>query len=218
MKPRRRPSLTTAPPRSGAAGRQTRRLRLLALACVAALAIAVAALAAALSGPTPTGPLSSDTSPASVAFGPNYAGLRKRVQNAGLPTMATAGSTAHTHQSLAVYVDGKQIPVPENVGIDPRADGGDMAGLHTHIPGYTLHNEGVPRPTLGQFFTVWGVTLTRSQLGFRRTGRGERVRLWVNGKPSDRLAQQPLADRQRLVVALGPEDAPAPPGPPEPEG
>lgn len=204
--------------RPTATKRWPRRLWVLAVASGAALAVAIMALVAALDGSSRAPRTHADDSVVSAEFGPNYAGLPGRLQRAGLPTMATAATAAHSHQSLAVYVNGQQVPVPENVGIDPTANGGDMAGLHTHIPGYTIHNEGVRSPTLGQFFVVWGVTLSSSQLGFSRAGSGERVRLWVNGKPSALLGRHPLKDGQRLVVALAPADAPAPPEPPQPDG
>jgi hypothetical protein len=70
----------------------------------------------------------------------------------------------HLHQHLDLYVDGRQVPVPAGIGIDPAVR---FAPLHTHDTSGVIHLESptVRTYTLGQFFAVWGVRFTRSCLG-----------------------------------------------------
>lgn len=134
------------------------------------------------------------------AFGQHYAGLDARRRAAGVTTMMdTMGSPVHFHPRLAVFADGKRLDVPANIGIDPRRDGMQMASLHTHDDSGVIHVEGQERATLGQFFAVWGVPLGSDRLGsYRRP-----VRMWVDGKPSRAFGNLKLADRQKIVLAVG---------------
>jgi hypothetical protein len=145
------------------------------------------------------------------AFGQHYAGLEQRRQAAGVPTMMdTMSSPVHFHPLLKVFVDGTQVPVPANIGIDPTKDPMQMAGLHTHDATGTVHVEGVAGAHLGQFFAIWGVPLTATQLGPYRTGGGKVVRMWVDGKRSTAFGQLALADGQRIVISFGQKTAPPP--------
>ena len=146
-------------------------------------------------------------------FGHHYEGLDGRREAAQIPTMMqTMGSEAHAHPHLWVYVDGEQVAVPANIGIDPDQDAMQMAGLHTHDGSGKLHVEGVERATLGQFFSIWGVAFSRDRLGPHRATANKTVRMWVDGKPSDAFGALQLRDGQRIVVSYGGKDAPAPGG------
>lgn len=210
-KQRRRAEREQAEQERAARERHTARLRIGGLTAVGALAV-VAAVAAFTQSSSSTP--SASGAPVS-AFDAHYADLPARLQAVGLPTMSSPQSDTHSHQSLAVYVDGRRVPVPENVGVDPSADPGDMAGLHTHSPGFTIHNEGVANPTLGEFFAVWGVPFSAIRLG-PDTAQGDRkVRMWVDGKPSQQFERLALADGERIAVTYGSDPA-APPMPPAP--
>jgi hypothetical protein len=126
-------------------------------------------------------------------FGPHYAGLDARREAAHVPTMMqTMNSRVHFHPLLAVYVDGKRITVPADIGIDPKRDSMQMAGLHTHDASGTIHVEGVEHATLGQFFRIWGVALSSTRLGPYRAGGGDAVRLWLA------KARGPATDRHQV--------------------
>jgi hypothetical protein len=138
---------------------------------------------------------------AAAPFGQHYAGLDARREAAHVPTMMqTMNGRVHFHPLLAVYVDGKRISVPADIGIDPKRDSMRMAGLHTHDASGTIHVEGVEHATLGQFFRIWGVALSSTRLGPYRAGSGNTVRMWVDGKPSQAFGSLKLADRQRIVI------------------
>jgi hypothetical protein len=174
----------------------------------------VAAIAAAIVSDGGDGTKSMQTTIAAGTdgpFGQHYAGLAQRRQAAHVPTMMdTMNSSVHLHPLLRVYVRGKQIPLPANIGIDPAQDAMQMAGLHTHDTSGTIHVEGVAAARLGQFFRVWGVPLSARQLGPYRATGDDAVRMWVDGKSSTVFGQLKLADGQRIVVSFGPKSAPPP--------
>jgi hypothetical protein len=132
------------------------------------------------------------------------AGLAERLQAIGLPPLnPVEGTAVHIHQHLDLYVDGRQVPVPAGIGIDPAVG---FAPLHTHDATGVIHVESptVRTYTLGQFFAVWGVRFTPSCLGGYCAGGGRRLRVYVDGAPyRGDPTTLPLAAHQELVVAFG---------------
>jgi hypothetical protein len=126
--------------------------------------------------------------------------------------MASPTANVHTHPHLGVWVDGRPVPVPADIGIDPRNDPGQMAGLRTHDDTGTIHNEGQAGATLGQFFAIWGVRFSKDRLGPYRTGNGRVVQLWVDGEPSRAWGSLELADGQDIRVTFGPRTTTPPRG------
>ena len=144
------------------------------------------------------------------AFGPHYEGLDDRREAAGVPTMAEAQTVgaAHFHPLLEVYVAGKQVKVPVNIGIDPLNPPSEMAGLHTHDDTGTIHNEAGTSAKLSQFFAVWGVPFSRSRLGPYRASGAKRVRMWVDGKSSTAFGSLQLKDGQQIKISFDRSSAP----------
>lgn len=114
-----------------------------------------------------------------------------RLGLAGLPPVTNAHQGSfHIHAGLRVYYDGVAVTVPKGIGLDRH----DMpvSPVHTHRANGVLHIEfSEPRDfTLGQFFTLWGVSLGKASV-------------LVDGVPvpdPDRLV---LKDRQQIVVLYG---------------
>src|SRR6266508_3634327 len=141
------------------------------------------------------------------AFGTHYQGLDQRRIAAKASTMGEPASATHIHPHLAVFVDAKPVEVPANIGIDPNQPPTAMAGLHTHDASGTIHDEGMPPgATLGQFFEIWGVPFSKTELGPYKASSGKVVRMWVDGKPSQAYGDRKLEDGQQIVVAYGPKD------------
>lgn len=150
----------------------------------------------------------NDTSSAGAegAFGTHYQGLEDRRVEAGVPTMSDASAGGdHIHPELAVYVDGEEVPIPVNVGIDPSQPPEMMAGLHTHDSSGVVHVENAAEPTLGQFFEIWGVPFSPTELGPHEASRSDTVRMWIDGEPSREFGDLVLEDGQEVVVAYGGE-------------
>jgi hypothetical protein len=175
---------------------------------LASVALIVGLVALVASGNGDSSSATADSAP----FGPHYDGLGDRMGAAKVPTMMkTMGSSSHFHPHLVVYVNGKQVVVPAEIGIDPRRPSMQMAGLHTHDASGTIHDEGMTSSRLGQFFAVWGVPFSAQRLGPHRASGSEVVRMWVDGKPSRAFGALNLADGQQIVVSFGSKTAPPPP-------
>jgi hypothetical protein len=150
----------------------------------------------------------------------------ERTVRAGLHPERKEFLIHHVHAHLDVYVDGKPIVVPPGIGInihDPAVrrmkepDGSFSYGgiqpacrkscispLHTHDNSGILHTESkTPKPnTLGQFFTEWGVRLSKSCAG--NYCDHQPVAFYVNGK---RYEEDPraieLTDRKEIAIVIG---------------
>lgn len=127
-----------------------------------------------------------------------------RVAAAGLD-VGPMGTAEHYHPNLRIVIDGTEVPVPPNIGVDPAT--GEMSAVHTHEGDGTIHIEAGTvgeEFTLGQVFTQWGVRLTSTQIGGVKAPAGQEVTLTSNGTP---IAGDPmdlrLEPEQQIVLGLG---------------
>lgn len=137
---------------------------------------------------------------------PNGEQLQLRLRAIGLAPLQAEGQALHIHQHLDIYVDGKPVVVPGDIGI--AADRTFLSDLHTHAsyPPGIIHVESptVSAFSLGQFFAVWGVPLSATCIGSLCNKGSKRLRTWVNGK---RLNADPtrivLDAHQEIVITYG---------------
>jgi len=131
----------------------------------------------------------------------------------GIQCNSMEGAVEHIHSRLQLYDRGKSVAVPAQIGISQQS--GCLYWLHTHTPDGYIHMESpVSRPfTLGQFFDIWGQTLSWTQAGPMHASAGPKLAIWVNGKRwsgKDPRAIQ-LRDDESIVIQNGPPFAkPAP--------
>lgn len=171
---------------------QTPVLRTTAIAAAAALALTLTACGGPANAPTGASPQSSagsadgadvqpdDTSPPPW---PAPDDVPARVAAAGLD-LGPMGTADHYHPTLTITIDGQQVPVAPNIGVDPNT--GAMSAVHTHEGDGTIHIEADTvgeKFTLGQLFTQWGVALTPTQIGGVTAKAGEKVTVTSNGHP-----------------------------------
>jgi hypothetical protein len=136
----------------------------------------------------------------------NEATLQLRLRAIGLDPLTQEGQVVHIHQHLDLFVDGKSVEVPGDVGIGPQS--AFISDLHTHAayPPGIIHVESPTQAqfTLGQFFAVWGVPLSASCIGSLCEKGAKQLSVFVDGKP---LKGDPtriiLAERQEIVIAYG---------------
>lgn len=127
-----------------------------------------------------------------------------RVASAGLD-LGPMGTAEHYHPQLRIFINGAEVPVPGNIGVDPAT--GAMSAVHTHEEDGTIHIEADTTGevfTLGQLFTQWGVKLTPTQIGGARAKPGQAVNVTNDGNP---VAGDPmkllLRPEQKIVLRLG---------------
>lgn len=127
-----------------------------------------------------------------------------------VPCGPTEVLVVHHHSHLTVVVRGAVREVPALIGITTSS----ICWLHTHDATGVIHIEaGDSRPlTLGDFFAVWGTSLSPTSLAGATAGAGEEVRVTVNGID---IAGDPrgivLNNLDDIVVQLGPPYATVPP-------
>lgn len=127
-----------------------------------------------------------------------------RAASAGLD-LGPMGTAEHYHPQLRIFINGAEVPVPANIGVDPST--GAMSAVHTHEEDGTIHIEADTTGevfTLGQLFTQWGVQLTPTQIGGARAKPGLAVTVTCDGNP---MAGDPMKLRlrpeQKIVLRLG---------------
>ena len=113
---------------------------------------------------------------------PEYASLPDRLKPLGLDALSGELLDYHVHQHLDVFVDGKKVKVPAFIGIN---DGAFITQLHTHDASGLIHVEAGKKfaYTLGQFFGVWGVRLSKNCIGGYCNKGGSRLKVYLDGKP-----------------------------------
>jgi hypothetical protein len=133
-------------------------------------------------------------------WAPQYNGLLDRIVGAHFPPY---GTNYHVHAVLRIYVEGKQVPVAAQIGIDRQDE--YLAPLHTHDTSGIVHMEATePYPfKLSQFFTVWGVRFTDSQIGAYKTGNGNVLTLYANGAQVAHPTEYVMKPHDRLVLDYG---------------
>ncbi len=128
--------------------------------------------------------------------------LQRRLKLLHLPLGAEM-LAYHIHQHLDVYVHGKKLTVPALIGILPAQN--KLTVLHTHDNSGIIHVESpVRKPySLGQFFGVWGLRLTRDCIGGLCDSGSDRLRAYVDGKRVEDPAKILLRSHQEIVLAYG---------------
>jgi len=115
----------------------------------------------------------------------------------------------HVHAFLAVIIDGQPVEVPSSIGIRPDC----YFWLHTHSPDGLLHIEAPEKRdfTLGQFFAVWGQSISATQVLGRTTDATHEIKTTINGEPwVGDPADIPLNDKTDIVIQYGPPFVPPP--------
>ena len=179
---------------------------------------ALAAVSAATAGTVPApapGPLGPEGVP--IPRGPVLANVQpvKLGQTiAGVTCQPVEKIAFHIHAHLTVFVGTKAYQVPYGIGIGPPLQGLNTASgpfvssgscfmwLHTHASDGIIHMEAPKQMsfTLGQFFAVWGIPLSASQVG---PAKGK-VTAFYNGKAWTKdPASIPLTNEAQIQLDVG---------------
>ncbi|GAC1386007.1 MAG: hypothetical protein NVSMB43_26060 [Pseudarthrobacter sp.] len=191
----------------------------IALTVSALVAGATACGAPAQTAPSPSSP--SQTSPATAtptgaagwAIDPAAGGAR--IKAAGLEILNAEGTAEHYHAHLDVFVDGKPITVPADIGFSfgPGGQANGISALHTHDTTGIIHIE-APTPglkySLGQVLREWGVLDGSDTSGAPHGGTGG-WSVYVNGSKQDGpVTDVVLKALDEVVLSFGVAPAPLP--------
>lgn len=153
--------------------------------------------APATAGPTSAGPTSAGPgNPTAAPVWPAPADAAAAVRAAGLTMLDAEGQVLHIHAHLDVFVAGRPVAVPQEIGIDVAAQ--QISPLHTHDDTGVIHIESpvVRDFTLGQFFAEWQQSLTGNPAG--------PTTVYVAGKPyTGDPAALVLRAHQEVAVVYG---------------
>jgi hypothetical protein len=199
------------PPRDPAAREQTKRYALYGVGGVIAVGAAVAVIAIFALGSS-----SSNAANLNVDFaklpGINHGkapwpaeidNLAQRLPLLGLKPLQAEGTVVHIHQHLVIFVNGKPVTVPKDIGID---DSQFLTELHTHDSTGVMHVESDTKRdySLGQFFAVWGVYLSKKCVGGYCATPNSPLFVYVDGKRySGDPVTLPLQSHQVIAVVYG---------------
>lgn len=141
---------------------------------------------------------------------PELGHLPERLRAIGLPALSAEGTALHIHQHLDIFIDGKPVPIPANIGIDQLAD--FISDIHVHDGTGVIHVESptVQTFTLGQFFDIWGVKFTKDSIGGYVASRDKTLKVYSNGTLYQGDPRSlPLQAHQEIVIVYGTDkDAP----------
>ncbi|HTN71626.1 MAG TPA: hypothetical protein VMO00_11105 [Methylomirabilota bacterium] len=134
--------------------------------------------------------------------------LLARLKAINLPALHEEGNALHIHQHLDLFVNGKPVTVPKDIGIN--FDARFISPLHTHDRTGIIHVESdkVRDFTLGQFFDVWGVRFTKDCVGGYCAKGSDKLRVFSNGKAvTGDPRRLVLTSHQEIAVVYGPEES-----------
>jgi hypothetical protein len=138
-------------------------------------------------------------------WNPGQKELGGRLAALGIRPSTSEELAFHIHQHLDVFVNGQPVTVPAGIGFGPTLQHTTyLAFLHTHDPSGIIHVESPVQYdyTLGQFFGVWGVRLSKDCIGGLCSSKP--VHVWVNGQPFlGNALQLVLSSHEEIVVAFG---------------
>jgi hypothetical protein len=146
--------------------------------------------------PQPTVTQPSTAPGSAVPVWPAPSDAAAAAQDAGTGLLAEEGQVLHIHAHLDVFVDGRLVAVPPEIGIDVASQ--RISPLHTHDDSGVIHVESpvVRDFTLGQFFTEWRQPLVDNPAG--------PLSVYVGGKPySGDPRQLVLRAHQEIALAYG---------------
>lgn len=137
---------------------------------------------------------------------PDVKNLRQRLAAIGLPALPTEGNALHIHQHLDLFINGKLTPIPADIGVNEIAR--FIAPIHTHDTTGVIHVESdrIQDFTLGQFFDIWGVRLTKDCIGGYCTNATSTLKMYINGSlVTEDPRKLVLTSHQQIVLMYGTE-------------
>jgi hypothetical protein len=147
---------------------------------IAVIAFIGGAVGSPETSPTPSQPpasaSASPTDNASVEPTPTIGGSGPLIS--GVACDVDEQVTYHVHSHLNIRFEGELQPVPAAIGILDTC----LYWLHTHSNQGVIHVEAPAETsfTLGQFFDIWGETLSSAQVLGRAVGPGESLFVFVD--------------------------------------
>ncbi len=106
------------------------------------------------------------------------------------------GGISHIHATISVTLDGNQIAIPTNIGIQDEGCPDGMRGVHTHDDSGRIHIEtpGSMDAPVGAFFVVWGEEFDETHILNKVANEDNEVVMFVNGVLNDEYENYVMKD------------------------
>ena len=109
---------------------------------------------------------------------------------------------SHTHSTLSIFIDGDEISIPQNIGIQDSVCPDGMRGIHTHDDSGRLHIETPSQviAPIGAFFNIWGETFNSEQIFDNIANSDNEVVMRVNGVINDEFENYIMLDGDNVEI------------------
>lgn len=136
-----------------------------------------------------------------VALGNEKKALLEKLSSRELALRQTTdmATVYHIHPELAIFIDGKQVAIPHNIGVGVNG----MTAIHTHDEDGVIHIEAPIKKdfVLGDFFAVWGKEFSKTRLLDTTIADTGKIAVTVNGSPVDTYENTILRDKDKIVIS-----------------
>ena len=109
---------------------------------------------------------------------------------------------SHTRSTLSIFIDGDEISIPQNIGIQDSVCPDGMRGIHTHDDSGRLHIETpsqVDAP-VGAFFNIWGEVFNSGQILDNKENSEYEVLMYVNGEINEEYENYIMLDNDVIEI------------------
>ena len=109
---------------------------------------------------------------------------------------------SHTHSTLSIFIDGDEISIPQNIGIQDSVCPDGMRGIHTHDDTGRLHIETPSQidAPVGAFFNIWGETFNSEQIFNNVANSSKEVVMLVNDVINDEFENYIMLDGDKIEI------------------
>ena len=109
---------------------------------------------------------------------------------------------SHTHSTLSIFIDGDEISIPQNIGIQDSVCPDGMRGIHTHDDTGRLHIETPSQidAPVGAFFNIWGETFNSEQIFDNVANSSKEVVMLVNDVINDEFENYIMLDGDKIEI------------------
>lgn len=153
--------------------------------------------------PTSSGGSLRSLSTGPAPWQPEYQHLSDRLQAMNMPLLGAEGTAQHIHTHLDIFINGKAVQVPADIGVPPT---GGITPVHTHDTTGIIHIESPDATatyTLGQFLEIWGVKLTDTSIGGYTDNATQKLVVYDNGKQVSDPVHLALKAHHEIVITYG---------------
>ena len=109
---------------------------------------------------------------------------------------------AHYHPTLKIFLDGSEVNIADNIGIDDASCDG-MRGIHTHDASSGMLHVETPSTMdapVGAFFEIWGEVFNENQILNSVADEDSEVVMYVNGELNNEYQNYVMHDLDVIEI------------------